>query len=179
MLNAAMFVGYSGCGDDGRAELECNAPVIVYLLAKVARKHVLVASVVEARALADSPLPPDGQGEAPPDARWEHANWINDGEHDRRRSPHAIRVPYGAGGPVAACDVLEVYPRNVRLSDGNLAGAYTTRCEFEVALYNAARSDDHLEVTVPPFPNPEEDFQAPAGVDDLSATPVHPTAGGA
>ena len=115
MLNAAMFIGYSGRGDEGRAELECNAPVVVYLLAKVARKHVLIAPVVAARALADSPLSPDGQGEAPPGTRWEHANWVGDQEHDRRLSRDAIRIPYGAGGPVAACDVLEVYPRNVRL----------------------------------------------------------------
>ena len=180
MLNAAMYVGYSGRGDEGRAELERNAPVIVYLLARVARKHNLIAPVVAARALADSPLSPDGQGEAPPGTRWEHSGWIGDQEHDRRLSQDAIRVPYGAGGPVAACDVLEVYPRNVRLSSGDVAGAYTTRCEFEVALYNAARSDDHQEVTVPPFPNPEEeDFPAPADVDDLSATPVHTAADGA
>ena len=179
MLNAAMFIGYSGRGDDGRAELVRNAPVIVYLLARVARKHVLIAPVVAARALANSPLSPDGQGEAPPDARWEHANWIGDQEHDRRLSQDAIRIPYGAGGPVAACDVLEVYPRNVLLSNGDVAGAYTTRREFEVALYNAARDDDYPEVTVPPFPNPEEDFPAPADVDDLPAAPVHPTADGA
>ena len=179
MLNAAMFIGYSGRGDEGRAELVRNAQVIVYLLAKVARKHVLIAPVVAARALADSPLPPNGQGEAPPDTRWEHSGWIGDQEHDRRLSRDAIRLPYGAGGPVAACDVLEVYPRNVLLSNGDVAGAYTTRCEFEVALHNAARSDDHPEVTVPPFPNPEEDFPAPADVDDLPAAPVHPTADGA
>ena len=29
------------------------------------------------------------------------------------------------------------------------------------------------------FPNPEEDFPAPADVDDLPAAPVHPTADGA
>ena len=71
MLNAAMYIGYSGSGDDGRAELERNAPVIVYLLAKIARKHLLIAPVIEARALAASPLQPDGQGEAPPGTRWE------------------------------------------------------------------------------------------------------------
>ena len=72
-----------------------------------------------------------------------------------------------------------MYPRNVLLSNGDVAGAYTTRREFEVALYNAARDDDYPEVTVPPFPNPEEDFPAPADVDDLPAAPVHPTADGA
>ena len=94
-VNAAMYVGYSGCGDDGRAELECNAPVIVCLLARVARKHLLIAPVVEARALAASPLSPDGQGEAPPGTRWEHSSWVEDREHDRRLSRDAIRVPYG------------------------------------------------------------------------------------